>query len=451
MRLWQHFFRLVSLGATLAVVQGVAAQDQSKWTASQAGSQPVGVGETPGTPVHTGFVFFDGRYVDPPYTVSRKGLTLSVNDRPVQSPYKAPQSSPIDRLVRLLDRARSDYEKGLRQGDCYLFFRGGTKHLDWYPAIVTLPTTIKTLRSPLSDAMKEKTLRRSGWQHSLPAEALETLIRDFCASPRFDQRLQEATDQRCQADEYGTTSSAPVHTGFVFIDGEYIDAPYVVTRKGLALAINGRIIQPPSGVSRTATTVPTSLPTDPAVPPDIDRETSKYNPFLRDYLVAKFAYIRSRYSGQEQRRLLREAYAALPCVEQSQLDPQNPEVLLVTWSDGKADRVLLVSPKRMPAKLDRESVLHRLEAQRSMYEDRLRKGDYYFFFIAGGELTGPASGAAMILPQLVPILCSNDTIEEKVQKAQAMEIKLDRDMLEMMAMSFSASSQLDERIARLTR
>ena len=35
-------------------------------------------------------------------------------------------------------------------------------------------------------------------------------------------------------------SGTPINSGFVFIDGKYIEPPYEVKRKGLAIYINGR-------------------------------------------------------------------------------------------------------------------------------------------------------------------------------------------------------------------
>jgi len=31
-------------------------------------------------PINSGFVFIDGKYIEPPYTVKRKGMTVYLND-----------------------------------------------------------------------------------------------------------------------------------------------------------------------------------------------------------------------------------------------------------------------------------------------------------------------------------------------------------------------------------
>ena len=44
------------------------------------------LGSTPGTPQNGGFVFVDGRYLPPPYTVTRHGNGIFINRIQVEQP-----------------------------------------------------------------------------------------------------------------------------------------------------------------------------------------------------------------------------------------------------------------------------------------------------------------------------------------------------------------------------
>lgn len=45
--------------------------------------------------------------------------------------------------------------------------------------------------------------------------------------------------------DLGTTEGIPATNGFVFIDGKYIEAPYIVTRQGNGIFINGHLVEQP--------------------------------------------------------------------------------------------------------------------------------------------------------------------------------------------------------------
>ncbi len=55
------------------------------------------LGVTPGTPKRNGFVFIEGRYIPPPYTVSRKGNAIFINRMQVEQPisWSAEKLTPV--------------------------------------------------------------------------------------------------------------------------------------------------------------------------------------------------------------------------------------------------------------------------------------------------------------------------------------------------------------------
>jgi hypothetical protein len=235
-------------------------------------------------------------------------------------------------------------------------------------------------------------------------------------------RFKRQVDSLLRADEFGTTTGEPVDRGFVFWNGQYLEAPYRVSRKGLAVFINDRMIEGPAG-TRPPRQEPAAPPVDPVLPKGISRDTSRYDPRVVKYLGAKIAFVRSQYPPEQAREATAKAYASLPCVERVEPDPEDPGIIVVTWSDGAVERTRFMPHGRRPIDMSPEAVVQRLEEQRRMYEDRLRKGDYYFLSNSGLEITGGASGAASILPRLIPILRSTASVEEKFIQARLRELQ----------------------------
>lgn len=253
-------------------------------------------------------------------------------------------------------------------------------------------------------------------------------------------------------DEFGTMVGEPVSNGFVFIDGAYVDAPYVVTRKGLAVFINDKMIQAPAPWPPPQEE-PTQKFVDPKLPASVNENTSQFDPVLVRYLSYKSAYIRSHYPKGKALRLLRDVYADLPCVQRAGLDARRPVILIVTWSDGETDRVRLIPFEgRQPVKLDKEGVLKRLESERRMYEERLEKGDYYMFFSEGGKITGGSQGSRELLPRIVSILRSAKSAEAKLREVQQAGLSVvNSESFTSIVTQFSASEQLEKRLQDVVR
>ena len=55
--------------------------------------------------------------------------------------------------------------------------------------------------------------------------------------------FSEENSMELFVDDFGISKSEELNSGFVFFDGKYIDAPYVVERKGLGLFINDVMLE----------------------------------------------------------------------------------------------------------------------------------------------------------------------------------------------------------------
>lgn len=219
--------------------------------------------------------------------------------------------------------------------------------------------------------------------------------------------------------DLGRTEGNPVTNGFVFIDGKYIDPPYVVTRQGNGIFINGHLVERPCPwpiPGKTKSEIPAE---DPKMPATITDKSSMYDGTLVEYMDKKRAYHAHRVHGKEFADVMVKAYAELPCVQQAKLGRDFNHVD-VTWKNGEVEHIRIVPFTRKPTEWTRQTILERIEKDRVNYEDRLNKGDYYFLGSAHGRMTGTADGARMVLGALVPILkTSKDAKEVQERMAQA--------------------------------
>ena len=84
--------------------------------------------------------------------------------------------------------------------------------------------------------------------------------------------------------DLGITEGKYITNGFVFIDGKYIDPPYVVTRQGNCIYINDRMIEQPCPwpIPKIAKPV---IPTEEIpMPKSITSSTTKYDKELQRYI-----------------------------------------------------------------------------------------------------------------------------------------------------------------------
>ena len=363
-------------------------------------------GVSEGKPISTGFVILEGRYINPPYTISRRGLDLFVNNRKIGKPLRHPGEKPLFggistdnlsdeqrlRLHRVLETAKKVYEMNLEKGECYVFAQGRHAKHNLYNVVYRAPSRLSAART---------------------------------GNPILDHRLNQLWNSLMRIDEFGVKAGGPVSNGFVFVDAQYIDAPYVVSRRGLALFINDTMVQPPFRLPYSDAGAADMKRTDPNLPLTITSDSSSFDPDVREYIGNKAAYLLNTYSTKEEatKRMV-AVYRELLCVKDAQLDTTDKLLIIVSWTDGTVDRIRQFPPVgRRRVAMDRQSVLERLETQRSHYEERLAKGDYYFLSIKGKgpRVTGGKAGAKEVLPKIIPVLRSLKSYEEKLSELARLE------------------------------
>lgn len=249
-------------------------------------------------------------------------------------------------------------------------------------------------------------------------------------------------------DEFGVTIGEPVDHGFVFFDGRYIGAPYVVTRKGLAIFVNETMLDAPSVKWPQPQPDPEYGTLDPELPASIGQDTISWNRELNDYIRAKTAFILTNSDTLDIPHLQLALYKSLPNVTDAAFDnASHPTLIRVDWSDGRFDNILIHPLTRKPMTVDRDAILERLNEVRQNYEDNLKSGSAYLLFSKSGRIAMGSGSARKKLPQLIEILRSDKSDEEKFAELhQAGWVGITPTTCGKLVTNFSASPQLEQRL-----
>ena len=175
--------------------------------------------------------------------------------------------------------------------------------------------------------------------------------------------------------EFGESVGQPVDGGFVFFDGRYVDAPYVVSNRGLDLYVNefhvgtlgmwppvnwgSKKPDMPDGLTRQSTFEDLAIPDRPG--DSLDRQMVRW--------------LRRHYNDHEAKRRVTEFFKSLPFVKDVEpdlsLSPDGHTLAITTWT-GEGDRLFDIGPSvYVPTAEEVEETRRRLEV-------RLRRGELHF-------------------------------------------------------------------------
>lgn len=140
----------------------------------------------------------------------------------------------------------------------------------------------------------------------------------------------------------GVTNVVVKNPGYFFYGGEYVPPPYVVTREGDFLKINGRYIRffckwPPPKLRKWHVTHEM-----PEVPSSVTEKTSEFDPAVRNYMDDCFDYwLTTRAEGDESlgAEVIVAGMLKLPCVKDAFVDAfagERGEATIV-WTEGRGE------------------------------------------------------------------------------------------------------------------
>ncbi len=424
-----------------------------------SGQQLQKFGTIKGEIINEGYVFIDGKYIESPYMVSRKGLEIFINDRKIEKPTRHPGINPIivegdptkltfekqQKIFRALNATKKIYEDYLKKGCCYLFFSQGRHiRLDEYSAAYDMPLIIEILQS--DESKEEKLEQLSIWNWHLFID-MEILLNNFSVSPQLMKRLEQHAGDLLRTDNFGVSVMENVDKGFVFLDGKYLDSPYLISRKGLGIFINNILFNRPE---RWPINIP-SGDMDPDFPPEINSETSINDDIVHNYLAQKFAYLQKHHSREEEIQIMKNVLVNLPFVTRAEVDEKNSTILHITTTEGLTVAMALYSFRGRQIGYKKEDVKQRIEDKKDHLINALKNEACYFISGNGGVTRLTKNTVINKLPDLIKILRKKASVEEKLKRVQHLNIRIPKSDMMKIIKGFSATKQLEKRLDRLIK
>lgn len=260
---------------------------------------------------------------------------------------------------------------------------------------------------------------------------------------------QGADDKGSQTAVDVFTTSQPISNGFVFVEGHYVEAPYVVSRKNLAIYINDQLI---SDYTPLVKEIPKPENELPSLSVSINGGSSPYDKNVADYVVRVQTYLSSHYKRDEIADEMEKMYRALPCVKDVHRNSDRTSAT-VTYTDGSTINENLIPLTRKPVITPTNAVEYVGRDCRN-YADRLQDGVVYSFSHKGGRKHSfGANTAKEVLPGVVKVLRSAQDDETKAKQLSDMlgMAAIPKEQAGAFVANLCPSKQLDERVDALIK
>lgn len=185
------------------------------------------------------------------------------------------------------------------------------------------------------------------------------------------------------------TRGKPIRTGMVFIDGEFISAPYTIERYGTALRINGKQITGPlipweeflkTQAGAKVTTSTTEVPAEAGAPEPEEPEEDLFEDEDDDDPLAAL------FDDEPKPKKAKAKKAA------KKKKPAGPRQ--VTTTKVEFDGEFEMNPAC-------QKLVDRINSRRTLIDQNLRNGDFYFFGSGYSGANGDSALAAKML-QVLP-------------------------------------------------
>ncbi len=244
--------------------------------------------------------------------------------------------------------------------------------------------------------------------------------------------------------EFGVARSAPIHRGFFFHKHRYVEGPYVVERRGLAMYVNGILMGDPLEWPPFDGTVDEDPGDPPAGVSPLD-PTPAGEDQRNDYWSRKGSYLWQHHSSRIAFRKMVEAYRKCDALRSVRANRRSLEITLVDKSGRRLPMHYFGCGRRRPLK--RDDILARAEYRKKHYEKTL----------AAGRFVGRESGFASemghpLMLSAMDIMNSDWTADEKIKVLEKIGFlePYDKDGRETVR-RFKHSAELAEKVRRLRR
>jgi hypothetical protein len=236
-------------------------------------------------------------------------------------------------------------------------------------------------------------------------------------------------------------------SGFVFVDGQYVEAPYVVT------AQDGCVIVNSVRVRKMSEWPPDRDPPEkPEIPAEVIKDATSFDDLVikdkNDAWHGRMArWIARNIKPADREREFMVFVNSLPFVKEAIIENH---VLVVTQRNGSVRKLALDFSAYSPP-MSKEEVIMMVEDSAKTLQSRLDKGDTYLFFSSGLELSFGKTKSAMDLALMCEILTSDRNRESKLNILKRMAIvpeSCDAQVASLFT-DFRVSEQLAMRIRKL--
>ena len=181
------------------------------------------------------------------------------------------------------------------------------------------------------------------------------------------------------------TTSEPVHNSFVYIAGEYVEPPYIVSVSNLAVCINGRIVNDYASDVFIPSPRPVIPKERPVLPEEINKDTDMYNESYRSYIRQMYLFLQGEeeFNVEKKAETMVSIYQSLPNIKTVERDLKNPAYLSLTFQDGKTVNTSVQSPSRKPV-YNLDNVGMAVDREYENWVKNLQDGIFVKFFYEGG-------------------------------------------------------------------
>jgi len=258
--------------------------------------------------------------------------------------------------------------------------------------------------------------------------------------PDYDPAVHSADPIK----EFGVARSDPIHNGFFFHKHRYVEGPYVVERRGLAIYVNGILM----GDFAEWPPFDETVSEDPGAPPP---GASPFDPtpagedHRNDYWSRKWRYLRQRHGFRRTFRKMVETYRKCDELRSVRASPREGRITVVDRSGRRLPMIFL--PCYHPRPLKRDDILARAEGQRQSYETELARGCFRGMESGFASVVGPK----LALP-LMEALVSSRLPEEKMEAlARIPALGPPGEEEQETVRRFKHSAELAEKVRRLRK
>ena len=196
------------------------------------------------------------------------------------------------------------------------------------------------------------------------------LVADGTNQPYVIQRGNEIYEVRNLP---AFTMSELIVDSFVYIDGEYIDPPYIVSVSNLNVCVNGRVMRDFVPLVWIPPFVPKTLP---VLSQEITRETDWYDERVLKHIRDTYTYLTQVENLLTEQTLdeMFRVYQALPIVKEVKRDAKNPARFEITYQDGRIinTNIIPLTGRRPPYNLDNVGI--HIDQFYESYVNRLSQG-----------------------------------------------------------------------------